>query len=291
MSLLNVQCDYHFHSSASDGQLTPHAVIELAAARGLKEVALTDHDTFAGYAEAQQSAQQYGLTLIAGMEFSCLWSGMTVHLIALWPQGLNENAQAVAVKQNQARWHRAEQIIERLNKVGLKIDLEQVLNYSSGRVPGRPHFAQCLVEQGYVQNTGLAFRRWLGAGKIADVKNAWITLEQAIVKLKNSQALVSLAHPLHYQLTRSKRQRLIYTFAQAGGQALELVSGRQDGQQTASLLKTAQDLHLVPTWGSDFHGPGPACPAPGFYSALPEACIPLSDSISVIDGYFCEVTP
>ncbi|MFK7159627.1 PHP domain-containing protein [Marinospirillum sp. MEB164] len=276
MPLLNSQCDYHFHSTASDGQLSPSEVIQLAADRGLKEVALTDHDTFAGLEAAQQQADQLGLHLIPGMEFSCLWSGVTIHLVALWPQGLNDQAREIEVSQNQARWARAERIIERLNKAEMPITLDQVLPYSAGRVPGRPHFAACLVEQGYSKNMGQAFRRWLGAGKIADVKNAWVELEQGVACLKAAGALVSLAHPLRYKLTRSKRQRLIHAFAQAGGQAIELVSGRQDGQQTASLLKTASALGLICTWGSDFHGPGPACPAPGMYASLPEACQPIS---------------
>ncbi|GLR63616.1 PHP domain-containing protein [Marinospirillum insulare] len=276
MSLTSQQCDYHMHSTASDGSLTPTELMAFAAEQGLKELALTDHDTFDGLAEASLEADKQGMRLVPGMEFSCSWLGITIHLVALWPQGLTQAAHDLALAQRKARWSRAEQIIQRLAKTPVPLELDEVLKYSAGGVPGRPHFAEAMVAAGYVTNHSQAFRKWLGSGKLGDIKNHWKPLSEAVPWLSEAGAFVSLAHPQYYKLTRSKRRRLITAFAEAGGQAIEVVSGQQDPQQTQSLLGLAEELELKLTWGSDFHSPGIICPAPGRYAALPEACVPVS---------------
>lgn len=280
MNLANYQCDYHMHSTASDGALSPTELLNLAAEKGLHELALTDHDTFAGLQEARAVAKGLQLRLLEGMEFSCAWKGMTVHLVALWPQGLNEAAWEIERLQEQARWSRAKKILEKLAKAKVFLTLDEVVAEAGGRVPGRPHFAACLVAKGYVKDSAQAFRKLLGAGKLGDVKNHWLDLSEALPLLLSAGAFCSLAHPLRYKLTRSKRVRLIEAFAAAGGQAVEAVSGRQDVAQTASLLNLATALNLQLSWGSDFHAPGPACPAPGAYATLPSACQPLSQLLA-----------
>ncbi|SFX30356.1 PHP domain-containing protein [Marinospirillum alkaliphilum] len=271
------QCDYHMHSTASDGVLSPAALMALAAERGLQELALTDHDTFDGLDEASAAAAEQGIKLLPGMEFSCVWLGVTIHLVALWPRGLNEAARELADIQRKARWSRATRIIEKLQRAGVALALDAVTVYSAGGVPGRPHFAEAMVQAGYVTDHSQAFRKWLGAGKLGDIKSQWLELADAIARLRAAGAFVVLAHPQHYKLTRSKRRRLVMAFAAAGGQGLEVVSGQQDPQQTASLVSLAQELGLQASWGSDFHGAGPACHAPGHYAVLPEVCRPLSE--------------
>lgn len=275
------QCDYHMHSTASDGALSPADLLQFAADKGLQEIALTDHDTFAGLDEASLAAEQLGIRLIQGMEFSCSWLGVSIHLVALWPQGITAEACALAEEQRKARWQRAARIIEKLARASVHLQLDDVLRYSGGREPGRPHFAEALVAAGYVDSHSKAFRKWLGAGKIGDVKNHWMDMAEAVERLKAAGAFVSLAHPQHYKLTRTKRNRLISSFAEAGGQGLEVVSGQQDWQQTLSLVKLMEAAGLVASWGSDFHASGPACPAPGSYAALPAACVPLSQRFNL----------
>ncbi|WP_114417220.1 PHP domain-containing protein [Marinospirillum perlucidum] len=277
MALAASQCDYHMHSTASDGALSPTELLHLAADKGVQELALTDHDTFAGLQEARAVARTLELTLLEGMEFSCAWKGITIHLVTLWPQGLTETAREVAVIQEKARWQRAEKIIEKLSKARIQLELDEVVEAAGGRVPGRPHFARSLVERGYVKDQGQAFRKLLGAGKLGDVKNHWLEIDEAVPLLKDAGGWCILAHPLRYKLTRSKRVRLVQAFAAAGGQGVEVVSGRQDQNQTASMLKLAEELNLLPSWGSDFHAPGPACPFPGCFARIPAACQPLSE--------------
>lgn len=280
MTLANYQCDYHMHSTASDGALSPTELLTFAAEQGIRELALTDHDTFAGLQEARAVAADLQIQLLEGMEFSCVWKGMTIHLVALWPEGLSDQAWEVERLQEKARWSRAEKILEKLAKAGIHLTLDEVVAQAGGRVPGRPHFAACLIAGGHVKDQGQAFRKLLGAGKLGDVKNHWLELSDALPLLISAGAFCSLAHPLRYKLTRSKRVRLIEAFAAAGGQGLEAVSGRQDVAQTASLLNLAKVLNLKLSWGSDFHAPGPACPAPGAYANLPSACQPLSQFLA-----------
>lgn len=268
--------DYHLHSTASDGKLSPAQVVELAAQQGLHELALTDHDTFAGVAEAQAVAQKLGLTFFTGMEFSTSWQGVGIHLVALWPQGLTPEAEQLAHKQEELRWQRADKLLARLSKTPVALTKEEVLAVSGGQVPGRPHFAQAMLAKGLVKTENLAFKKWLGSGKLGDIKNFWLELDDALLKLKQAGAFVSLAHPWQYKLTLSKRKRLLQAFVEAGGDAVEVVSGRQIPSQTSSLAQLAQELGLKFTWGSDFHQQGNYCRAPGDFSSLPADCQILS---------------
>lgn len=278
--LTAAQCDYHLHSTASDGKLSPQEVVQLAAAQGIKELALTDHDTFAGVEAAQAEAAKHQIHLIPGLEFSTSWQGVGVHLVALWPQGLSAAAHQLEEEQQSLRWQRAERILHKLSRTPAKLTQAEVLQQSQGQVPGRPHFAQAMVEKGLVADQNTAFKKWLGSGKLGDIKNFWLELEDALARLKATGAFVSLAHPWHYKLTLSKRKRLLTAFTQAGGKGVEVVSGRQPQEKTASLVKLAAELNLHLTWGSDFHFQGSYCQAPGDFSPLPAACQPLSQLLA-----------
>ncbi|MNH27717.1 hypothetical protein D3C79_878400 [compost metagenome] len=144
----------------------------------------------------------------------------------------------------------------------------------SGNAPARPHFAEFLVRAGHVKDRAEAFRKWLGAGKLGDVKLHWPTLDETVDTLRKSGAWVSLAHPMHYELTRSKRRRLIADYIQAGGQALEVVNGMMPAEQVGTLSILAREFGLLASAGSDFHGPG-TWGEIGVYRPLPEDLPPL----------------
>lgn len=144
----------------------------------------------------------------------------------------------------------------------------------SGNAPARPHFAEALVRAGHVRDRGEAFHKWLGAGKLGDVKQHWPALEQTVSTLLDSGAWVSLAHPWQYEFTRSKRRRLVIAFAEAGGHALEVSNGMQPAEQVGSLAILAREFGLMATAGSDFHGPGQWSEL-GLYRALPDDLSPL----------------
>lgn len=271
--------DLHCHSTASDGSLAPAAVVARAYENGVRVLSLTDHDTVEGLEEARAAAHSLGMQLVNGVELSCTWGGATIHILGY---GFDVKAQALVDAINrlhEGRWLRAEEISRKLAIKGMPGALEgaraiqQELG-DSGNAPARPHFADFLVRAGYVKDRAEAFRKWLGAGKLGDVKQHWPTLEETVATLRASGAWVSLAHPSHYDFTRSKRRRLVADFIQAGGHAIEVVNGMQPAEQVGTLAILAREFGLLVTAGSDFHGPG-AWSEIGIYRPLPEDLPPL----------------
>lgn len=271
--------DLHCHSTASDGVLTPRELVLRAEQEGVKVLALTDHDTLEGLPEAQQTAQEIGIQLINGIELSCVWAGATIHILG-YNFALDDPVMVAATESlHKGRWLRAEEIAKRLAAKGIPDALEGALAVQSAlgdslNAPARPHFAEFLVQAGHVSDFSEAFRKWLGAGKIGDVKQHWPTLEETMATLLNAKASISLAHLYHYKFTRTKRRRLVQDFVNAGGHALEVVNGMQPAEQVGTLSILAREFNLKATAGSDFHGPQPWSEI-GRYRPLPADLTPL----------------
>jgi predicted metal-dependent phosphoesterase TrpH len=271
--------DLHCHSTASDGALAPAVVVARAHERGVRLLALTDHDTLEGLDEAQAAASALDMQLVSGIELSCTWGGATIHVL-----GYAFAPEAPALRQaiaelHEGRWLRAAEIGKRLEAKGMPgaLDgaraIQQELG-DSGNAPARPHFAEFLVRAGHVKDRAEAFRKWLGSGKLGDVKQHWPTLESAVETLRQAGAWISLAHPWQYDFTRSKRRKLIAGFAQAGGHALEVVNGMQPAEQVGGLAILAREFGLLASVGSDFHAPGDWSEL-GMYRPLPDDLSPL----------------
>ncbi len=278
-NLFRMIVDLHCHSTASDGVLAPRALVERAHARGIELLALTDHDTLEGLEQAHAAAAALGIRLVNGIELSCIWNGATIHVL-----GYGFSRDAAALQQaigelREGRWSRAELIAQRLAAKGMPGALEgaravqQELG-DSGNAPARPHFAEFLVRAGHVRDRAEAFRKWLGSGKLGDVKQHWPSLEQTVATLRDAGAWISLAHPWQYDFTRSKRRRLVAAFAEAGGHALEVVNGMQPLEQVGGLAILAREFGLMASIGSDFHAPGDWSEL-GLYRTLPEDLQPL----------------
>ncbi|MGE4407418.1 PHP domain-containing protein [Pseudomonas sp.] len=271
--------DLHCHSTASDGVLAPARLVERAHGRGIELLALTDHDTVDGLDEARTAAQALGMRLVNGIELSCLWSGATIHVLGYGFASDAPALQRAIADLHDGRWRRAELIAQRLEAKGMPGALQgaraiqQELG-DSGNAPARPHFAEFLVRAGHVRDRAEAFRKWLGSGKLGDVKQHWPSLEQTLATLHEAGAWISLAHPWQYAFTRSKRRRLVVDFARAGGHALEVVNGMQPLEQVGGLSILAREFGLMASVGSDFHAPGDWSEL-GLYRALPEDLSPL----------------
>ena len=271
--------DLHCHSTASDGVLAPASLVARAHQRGIGLLALTDHDTLEGLDEAHRAAQELGVQLVNGIELSCTWGGATIHVL-----GYAFEREAPALRQaiealHHGRWRRAEEIDQRLAAKGMPGALDgaravqQELG-DSGNAPARPHFAEFLVRAGHVRDRAEAFRKWLGAGKLGDVKQHWPELEAVVDTLRAADAWISLAHPWQYDFTRSKRRRLVAAFAAAGGHALEVVNGMQPAEQVGGLAILAREFGLMASAGSDFHAPGDWSEL-GLYRPLPDDLMAL----------------
>lgn len=276
--------DLHCHSTASDGVLTPSALVARAYACGVRLLAVTDHDTLEGLPEAQQAAAGYpDLRLVEGIELSCTWHKSTIHVLGFAFDRTSVVLSALIATLHQGRWSRAEEIARRLAQKGIPGALAgaravQVAQGESANAPARPHFAHFLVEAGYVSNSETAFRKWLGAGKLGDVQQHWPTLAKGVAQLRAAGAWVSLAHPLRYRLTGSKRRQLVTDFVAAGGQVLEVVNGRQSAEATLTLSTLAADFALMGSVGSDFHTPSTGAEL-GRYAPSPTVLPLLADQL------------
>ncbi|MCL7939649.1 PHP domain-containing protein [Halomonas sp. ATCH28] len=266
--------DLHMHSTASDGTLPPAEVVALCRARGLTHMALTDHDTMDGIAEAQAAARREGIRLIPGTELSTQWRGINIHVVGLLPEGPRGDLVAGLAAQAQARERRSLKIAERMEKVGLPDALARAREQAGSQRPlGRPDFARALVAAGLVPDIGTAFKKHLGNGKAGDVKAHWPFLSAAVAWILDAGGVAVLAHPLRHGLTRRKRGLLLDDLAAAGGQAAELVSGFQNADETRDLARQLQERGLYGSVGSDFHFPGGHL-APGSMSPVPRTATP-----------------
>lgn len=266
--------DLHCHSTASDGKLSPQEVLAIVADSGVELFALTDHDTIQGYSAIKDQPRSF--TCISGIELSTVWSGVSVHIIGLdFNPGHPAMQEAIEFLRH-ARAERAYIIDERLAKKGMPGTLQGALTYCPdlGQV-GRPHFAEFMLQQGYVKTLNEAFDKWLGNGKIGDVKTGWPSLQQTVGWIKQAGGVAVLAHPLRYDMTFSKMRRLISAFKECGGQAVEVLGQQASPDQKNELIKLVRQEGLAGSGGSDFHNPDWAWAQIGKIEALPKDITPV----------------
>jgi len=251
--------DFHSHTTASDGSLSPSELVDRAVAGNISQFAITDHDTMAGYrAAAEYYTHIPGqMRLIPGVEFSCRWSGTTIHIVGLAVDAEHPAMAAGLELLGRARVARGKKIAERLEARGFTGAHAGALAKAGESQLGRPHFAQWLIEQGHVEDFNQAFDKYLGQGKIGDVKAFWPELSEVTRWIVESGGVAIVAHPLKYRFTRMKLRRLIVDFKLAGGQAVEVLNGRQTDDQTAQLKRLALEFELEVSAGSDFHRDSP----------------------------------
>lgn len=247
--------DFHTHSNASDGSLSPAQLVEQAIEAGIERLAITDHDCVDGYvaARALQESFPAGFSLCPGVELSCRWNNGTVHVVGLDVDIDNEVLAGGLARLAEARQLRAVTIAQRLEKLGFTGGLEGARENAGASQIGRPHFARWMVEQGHVKEANEAFDKFLGSGKTGDVKAFWPELAEVVEWIVAAGGVAVVAHPLKYKYTRSKLRRLLSDFKAVGGCAMEIFSGRQSQDQTDQLKKLAAEFELLASAGSDFH--------------------------------------
>ena len=230
-----------------------------AAARKVEFLAITDHDTVAGYeaAAAYHTKNPSGMRLIPGIELSCQWSGVTIHILGLGVDCEHPVMRAGLDRMAAARKERGTKIASRLESRGFDGALQGALMQAGDSQLGRPHFAAWMVEQGHVRDPNQAFDRYLGQGKIGDVKAFWPELAEVTQWIESSNGVAVIAHPLKYRFTGTKLRRFIAAFVAAGGRGIEVLSGRQTSDQTNHLVRLARDFDLEVSVGSDFHRDAP----------------------------------
>lgn len=256
--------DLHAHSTASDGALAPERVVAAASAAGLGALALTDHDTVNGVAEAQAAAGRAGIRLVAGCELSAYDGEREIHLLALHIS----DAVAIAAELERFRLERIErarQMVAKLNALGVPITMPDVLREAAGGAVGRPHVARTLINGGYVADNREAFDRYLATGKPGYVAKPRITVAAAIALAHRAGALAIWAHP--------GREGNLERAGNLAAQGLDGIEVRHPSHTAADVNRLARivaQLQLVPSGGSDWHG------APDAYRALGNMNVPMS---------------
>ena len=248
--------DLHCHSTASDGALSPQLLVERAQARGVTHLALTDHDTVAGLCPAASAAKQAGLSLIAGTELSCQWHSQTIHIVGLDFDVQNTGFHEALERQGNNRWSRARTIADKLTKTRVDDLLTKAIKVAGGDVPGRPHFARVLIDEGVVKDSAQAFKRYLGQGKPGDVRAFWPELAEVVQWINNAGGIAVLAHPRKYRLTATRLRALVSDFKRAGGRALEVSTSGQSSGDLGFVAELCRKEKLLGSQGSDFHFPG-----------------------------------
>ena len=244
-------------------------------------MSITDHDSVAAYTGlvellAQQPSEGLrDLRIVPGIELSCTWGKRTIHVVGLNIDLENTTLQQGIHSLQRARIERAEIIDKRLAKLGFEGGYAFAATLAGDSQIGRPHFAKFMVERGYVSNEPEAFKRYLGAGKVGDVKQVWPQMAEVVGWITAAGGVAVLAHPLHYKMTATKLRAIVTDFKLAGGRALEVINGKQPADRTQYLAKLCEQFELAASIGSDFHRPGPSWSELGQMGVLPASCTPV----------------
>jgi 3',5'-nucleoside bisphosphate phosphatase len=243
--------DLHSHTNESDGTFSPAQLVAEAQRSGVTSLGITDHDTFAGYDLALPEAREAGVDLICGIELSTKLHGQSVHLLGyfLSTDGLGEFRSWIRELQA-ARRDRNIRLVARLQELGMDITLEEAERRGRG-MTGRPHFAQLLVEKGYVPNLRQAFDEYLDESAKGYVYRREPTFAEGVKWIRDAGGISSLAHPIR---VRGDIRILMPELSELGLSAIEAYHSDHSPDHTALYLGLAQRYGLQVTGGSDFHG-------------------------------------
>ena len=258
--------DLHSHTTASDGTLRPRELVQAAARRGVRVLAVTDHDSTEGLPEAMAEAESLRpLEIVPGIEINCDVDGGEIHVLGYYMDYEASWFQEFCRAQRAERRARVYRIAERLASLGMPIDPDAVFALVREGSAGRPHVAQVMVDRGYVKSVREAFDRFLAAGKPANVPRKKLTPEDAVRLIRRAGGVPVFAHP-----GLAGRDALIPGLVGAGLMGIECYYPEHSPSQTGNYVDICRQHGLVATGGSDFHGPRVRA------SQLGDPAIPLS---------------
>jgi 3',5'-nucleoside bisphosphate phosphatase len=253
-----VRIDLHTHSDRSDGTMSPTELVEHAAEVGIDVLALTDHDCFAGWEEAAGAAERVGVSLVRGIEISCRFAGESTHLLGYLPDPTYAPLVAELDRVLDGRNSRLPALLARLRELGIDIDIHDVRRVAGeAAAMGRPHVADALVDLGVVVNRDEAFARYLGSGRPAYIDRYAADLTEMIGLIAAAGGVSVVAHPWASRHDSSALDEDAFAaLKQAGLAGLEVDHQDHTAAKRAALRELADDLDLVATGSSDFHGTG-----------------------------------
>lgn len=247
--------DLHVHTKASDGEKTSKELIDLAISKNIKAIAITDHDTVDGLESAVTYSKGKDILIIPGIELEVTVQKGQMHILGLFIDYNNEEFKNELLSIKQARENRNNKIIEELNKMGFEITLEEVRQESGGQTIGKPHFAKVFLNKGYIKTKNEMFDNYFNKPPLSNLKKASYTAQEIISMIKKANGIAILAHPQNLKLDDKDLMKKIKELKLYGLDGMECYHSEQTKEEMIKFRKIAEDLDLIITKGTDYHGP------------------------------------
>ena len=257
-----MRLDLHTHTTASDGVLSPSQLVALASAANLDALAITDHDTVAGLAEGVKAGLHHSVQIIPGIEVSCSASGVPCHILGYFIDYQSSKLSDYTSRAIRAREDRMHEMLSRLANQNVMVDMDDVVKEAGPECSslGRPHLARALVTKNYASSIGDAFDRLIGDGHQAQVPIRVLEANEAIGLIRDSGGIAVWAHPRLEVL-----QELLPELVTAGLRGLEVYRPKSSPEHVRKVKTSAEEMDLLVTGGSDWHGPGLGAELGAFY--------------------------
>lgn len=243
------KADLHIHTNASDGVCEPETILERAVEKGLKTIAITDHDSIKGFKKARERNADGKIELLPGVELSVRWKKKEIHLLAYCFNPDSSSVNDLMLRQSRARRLRMAKIVDHLKKQGVDIDLDEVKAEAGFSNIGRPHAASVLINKGIVASPGEAFIRYLSSEQLGTIDTEYCTLQEAIELMKSAGGVLSLAHPGPLYSSAE-----VYEMMELGIDAIECIHPSHPWPVQKNFVKLAKKNNFLITGGSDYHG-------------------------------------
>lgn len=241
--------DLHIHTTKSDGILSPAQIVEWASIKGVHAIAITDHDTIEGIEEAIRVSNSYSVSIIPGIEISCIFEDEEIHILGYYIDYSNKNILKLTKVLKESRINRSKKIINKLNDLGFDITFKEVQNIiSNNGVIGRPHIAKLLAEKKYVQTVREAFDKYIGKNKPAYVERFKLSVQDGIKLIHNAGGIAVIAHP-----GLIKDENRIFQIIDLGIDGIEAIHSKHSQYDVLKFSEIAHVNNLIITGGSDFH--------------------------------------
>jgi 3',5'-nucleoside bisphosphate phosphatase len=266
--------DFHTHTLASDGKLTPRELLLRAANLQIRHLAITDHDSMASCEEGSAVAAELGINFYTGVEISARWENKELHIVGLNVDPDNQLLKDVLHKNQSFRRFRVQAIAEKLAAPYQEHVLDWLANQDEKQVVCRSHVARVLIDAGLEKNMNMVFKRWLGKGKRAYVKPEFAELAEVVGAIRQAGGKAILAHPLKYELSKRQFQQVLIDLKVARGNGVEVVYSGQTPGEIDKLSRICEEFNFEGSVGSDFHYQTPWNQM-GKLKALPEGVKPV----------------
>lgn len=247
--------DLHAHTTASDGEKTPTELIDLALKENLEAIAITDHDTVDGLKEAYEYSKNKNILFVPGVELEANVEKGQMHILGLFIDFENKELIDILEKIKEARNKRNDFFIREFNKMGFEITLDELKEVSGGSIIGKPHFAKIFLKKNYIQAKAEIFDNYFNKPPLNKVGKASYSPEVLIKAIKNANGIAILAHPQSLKLDDSELIEKIKELKSYGLDGLECYHSNQTPEQMKRFKEIAEELNLIISKGSDYHGP------------------------------------